>query len=55
MSETAQLKIQYRSKCGKGASKKLRETGIVPEIFYSFDGDNIPVQVKQLPRRDIGR
>ena len=49
MSETAQLKIQYRSKCGKGASKKLRETGIVPGIFYSFDGDNIPVQVEQLP------
>ncbi len=49
MSETAQLKIQYRSKCGKGANRKLREKGIVPGIFYSFDGENIPVQVEQLP------
>ncbi len=49
MSETAQLKVQYRSKCGKGANRKLRQTGIVPGIFYSYDGENIPVQVEQLP------
>ncbi len=49
MAELVKLAVQYRSECGKGTNKQLRKQGVVPGIFYSYDGENIPVQVAELP------
>ena len=49
MAESIRLAVQHRSECGKGINKQLRKQGIVPGIFYSYDGENIPIQVAELP------
>lgn len=46
MSEKKIFKVQARFATGKCENRRLREKGIVPGIFYTSSGDNIPVQVE---------
>ena len=46
MSEKVTFKVQARTDGGKGANRRLREGGVVPGVFYSTSGENIPVQVE---------
>jgi len=48
MSEKIIFKVQARSDTGKGANRRLREKGLVPGVFYTPAGENIPVQVENL-------
>ena len=43
------LCVQKREGCGKGASGRLRMQKLVPGVFYTSKGDNIPVQSPTLP------
>ncbi|THB65729.1 MAG: 50S ribosomal protein L25 [Desulfovibrio sp.] len=49
MSLQTSLNVEARSAVGKGPNRRLRASGMVPGIFYSSKGDNIPVQVPSLP------
>lgn len=49
MSITFDLNVSVRKGEGKGACKKLREEKLIPGIFYSADGKNIPVQIPNVP------
>lgn len=49
MAELIRLAVQHRPECKKGTNKQLRKQGMVPGIFYSYDGENIPIQVAELP------
>lgn len=44
MSERKTLSVQKRAESGKGPNRRLRGENIVPGVFYSAAGDNIPVQ-----------
>lgn len=46
MSEKQSFKFQRRTDLGKGANRRLREKGLVPGIFYTPAGENVPVQVE---------
>ena len=45
--ELLHLKAITRTKIGKNANRKLRASGIIPGVFYTPAGNNIPVQVKE--------
>ncbi|MBQ9405138.1 MAG: 50S ribosomal protein L25/general stress protein Ctc [Desulfovibrio sp.] len=47
------LCVQKREGCGKGASGRLRMQKLVPGVFYTSKGDNIPVQSPTLPLEKI--
>ncbi len=49
MAEQRTLTVEKRDCRGKGPNRRLREEGIVPGVFYDSKGDNIAVQVNQLP------
>ncbi|MDL2272081.1 50S ribosomal protein L25/general stress protein Ctc [Desulfovibrio sp. OttesenSCG-928-I05] len=49
MSEFATLTVEKRSATGKGAGRRLRAAGLIPAVFYTPGGENIPVQVPELP------
>ena len=48
MSEKQTFKVQARTDLGKGANRRLRVKGLVPGIFYTPTGENIPVQVDNI-------
>lgn len=48
MSEKLTFKVQARTDLGKGANRRLREKGLVPGVFYTPSGENIPIQVDNL-------
>lgn len=43
------LAVQKRSGNGKGDSSRLRRKDLIPGIFYTANGENIKVQVPELP------
>ena len=49
MSELKTLSVQKRTAFGKGANRRLRTESLVPGVYYTADGQNIPVQVAELP------
>jgi large subunit ribosomal protein L25 len=52
MRETLELKVEPRSKLGKGAAYQTRKSGLIPGIVYGGGGDPEPVQVDE---RTLGR
>ncbi|MBQ4132312.1 MAG: 50S ribosomal protein L25 [Desulfovibrionaceae bacterium] len=48
MSEKLTFKVQLRTDLGKGANRRLREKGLVPGVFYTPSGENMPIQVDNL-------
>lgn len=49
MSEKITFSVTKREALGKGANRQLRVAGKVPGIFYSTTGENIPVQMDEMP------
>jgi len=49
MAELKTLSVQKRSAFGKGANRRLRAAALVPGVYYTADGQNIPVQMPELP------
>ncbi|MEZ0574446.1 50S ribosomal protein L25 [Halodesulfovibrio aestuarii] len=49
MSEKITFSVTKREGLGKGANRRLRVAGKVPGIFYSTTGENIPVQMNEMP------
>lgn len=49
MSERTIFPVKKREGLGKGANRRLREQGLIPGIFYSTTGENIPVETETLP------
>ncbi len=47
------LTVQKRTTTGKGSNRRLREQGIIPAVFYTPGGDNIPVQVAEAPLKKV--
>jgi large subunit ribosomal protein L25 len=47
------LSVRKRSALGKGANRRLRAEALVPGVYYTADGDNIPVQAPALPLSKI--
>ncbi|GAU09835.1 50S ribosomal protein L25 [Desulfoplanes formicivorans] len=45
MSELLKLEVEGRTETGKGPNRRLRETGMVPGVYYDAKGHNIPVKV----------
>lgn len=43
------LSVQTRKEAGKGPSGRLRSKDLVPGVYYTADGKNIPVQAQELP------
>ncbi|MFP4314900.1 MAG: 50S ribosomal protein L25 [Desulfovibrionales bacterium] len=49
MPEQLQIAVEARKDTGKGSNRRLRAQGLVPGIFYDGKGENIPVQVANIP------
>ena len=49
MAELKTLSVQKRFAFGKGANRRLRAAALVPGVYYTADGQNIPVQMPELP------
>lgn len=53
------LQVQKRQGCGKGPAGRIRAQGLIPGIYYTAKGDNIPVQTPVLQfeklYRDLGK
>ena len=49
MSDKITFSVAKREGLGKGANRQLRVAGKVPGIFYSTTGENIPVQMDEMP------
>ena len=49
MAELKTLSVQKRTAFGKGANRRLRAEALVPGVYYTADGQNIPVQMPELP------
>jgi large subunit ribosomal protein L25 len=47
--EQMTLTVEKRTALGKGQNRRLRTTGLVPGIFYTAEGGNVLVQVKEMP------
>jgi large subunit ribosomal protein L25 len=52
MRETLELKVEPRSKLGKGAAYQTRKSGLIPGIIYGGGGTPEPVQVDE---RTLGK
>ncbi len=48
MSELKTLPVQKRTAFGKGVNRRLRTKNLVPGVYYTADGTNIPVQITEL-------
>ena len=53
MSELKTLSAQKRGAFGKGHNRRLRTQSMVPGVYYTADGKNIPVQMAELPLTKI--
>ena len=49
MAELKTLSVKKRTAFGKGANRRLRAEALVPGVYYTADGQNIPVQMAELP------
>ena len=49
MAELKTLSVKKRTGFGKGANRRLRAEALVPGVYYTADGQNIPVQMPELP------
>ena len=49
MAELKTLSVKKRTGFGKGANRRLRAEALVPGVYYTADGQNIPVQMAALP------
>jgi large subunit ribosomal protein L25 len=49
MAKQLKLDVQKRPETGKGVNRRLRAEGMVPAVFYDGKGENISLQVKQMP------
>ena len=49
MAELKTLSVKKRTAFGKGANRRLRTEALVPGVYYTADGQNIPVQMAALP------
>lgn len=49
MAEQLNLAVEKRSTFGKGPARRLRAKSVVPGVYYSAEGENISVQVEELP------
>ncbi len=49
MSEMKTLAVQKRDTFGKGPNRRLRAQSLVPCVYYSAAGENMPLQVAALP------
>lgn len=49
MADLKTLAVEKRSGLGKGPNRRIRQEEIVPGVFYSATGENIPVQVRNRP------
>ena len=49
MAELKTLSVKKRTGFGKGANRRLRTESLVPGVYYTADGQNIPVQMPELP------
>lgn len=47
MAERLSITATVREKVGKNANRRLRAEGVVPAVFYSAKGENMPVQVSE--------
>ncbi|MFW5730919.1 MAG: 50S ribosomal protein L25, partial [Desulfonatronovibrionaceae bacterium] len=47
MSELVNLKAETREKTGKEAARKLRARDYIPAVFYSPDGENITLKIRE--------
>ncbi len=45
MAEAFTLAVDKRAASGKGANRKLRQSGVIPGVFYNAKGDNVLVQI----------
>jgi large subunit ribosomal protein L25 len=45
MSEFLKLQVEGRTKTGKGPTHRLRESGMVPGVYYDSKGNNAPIKV----------
>ncbi len=45
MSDLKVLSVQKRADLGKGANRRTRQEELVPGVFYTAKGENIPVQM----------
>ncbi len=53
MAELKTLSVKKRTAFGKGANRRLRAEALVPGVYYTADGQNIPVQMPELPLTKI--
>lgn len=53
MSIEKTLSVQKRAGFGKGPNRRLRAQKLVPGVFYTAKGENIPVQVPSLPMEKL--
>lgn len=51
MAEQLTLTVEKRTVTGKGPNRRLRAAGLIPGIYYNSTGENIQVQIKDLPLR----
>ena len=49
MAELQTLNVQARTGLGKEANRKLRQQSLVPGVYYNAKGENIALQVQDLP------
>ena len=49
MSIEKTLNVQKRAGLGKGPNRRLRAEKVIPGVFYTANGENVPVQVPSLP------
>ncbi len=47
------LNVQKREGLGKGYNRRLRVQNMVPGVFYSAKGDNIPLKMSAIPLEKI--
>ncbi|GAB6035465.1 50S ribosomal protein L25/general stress protein Ctc [Fundidesulfovibrio butyratiphilus] len=53
MKEQLSLTVQARAERGKGANRRLRESKMVPGVYYDDKGTNIAVMVADMPFRKL--
>ena len=45
MSDLKVLSVQKRAGLGKGANRRARQEELIPGVFYTAKGENLPVQM----------
>ena len=53
MADFTTITVQKRTSTGKGANRRLRAQGIIPAVFYTPKGENVPVQVAEAPLKKL--